>query len=81
LVSHEAVRMYKLQVEAAARDTQKQLDMSARQVKQQEEALEKAAKLKPEEVLGKASSAFIRKGKKRNPVPQVLTIPRCWTSP
>ncbi len=67
MVRQEAVRMYKLQVEAAARDTQKQLDMSARQVKQQEEALEKAARLKPEEVLGNAFSAFIRKGKKPKP--------------
>ncbi len=62
LVQHEAVKLYKLQVESAARAVCKDEKAAERQTELQRKALEEAAALKPEEVLGRAVASFVRKG-------------------
>jgi hypothetical protein len=64
LVKQEAVKMYKLQVEAAARAVCKDEKTASRQTENQRKALEEAAALKPEEVLGRAFASFVKKGNK-----------------
>ncbi len=64
-VKCEAVKFYKWQVEAAARDSQKLKEQSERQTREQKEVLDKAAKLSPHEVLGKAVAAMIQKPNQR----------------
>lgn len=64
-VKCEAVKFYKWQVEAAARDSQKLKEQADRQTKQQKDVLDKAAKLTPHEVVGKAVAAVIQKPNQR----------------
>jgi hypothetical protein len=72
MVRLAAVRMYKLQVESATRDIVKQAEESEKQTKQQQKALDDAAKLTPAEVVGRAFNAFLQKGKRpKSSEPQV----------
>lgn len=64
-VKCEAVRFYKWQVEAAARDSHKLMEQSERQTKKQKAVLDKAAKVTPHEVLGKAVASVIQKPNQR----------------
>lgn len=63
----EAVKLYKLQVEAAACGTCKQEELARKQTKVQADALEKAATLDPYEALGMAFTAFLKKNKSVDP--------------
>lgn len=62
LTCTEAIKLYKYQVETAARDACKQARLAEKQTKQQQRAIEEASKLKPEEDLGIAVTAFVKKG-------------------
>jgi hypothetical protein len=60
IIKVEVARVYRLQVEAAARNTRKFVEQQQQQQKASQEALAKAASLKPEEVVGKAFEAFLK---------------------
>lgn len=57
----EAVKLYKRQVESAARGTCKQEEHARKQTQDQTDALEKAAALDPHQALGMAFTAFLKK--------------------
>lgn len=61
-VQLEAAKIYRLQVAAAARHLKGETDAADQKSKVQNEALQEAAKLKPDEVLARAFAAYVRKG-------------------
>lgn len=66
-VKQEAVKLFRWQLESAARDSRKQEATSERQSQEQKDELARAAKLSPVEVVGRAFAEFAKNGQKKTP--------------